>query len=427
MRCLSISAKSFALAVFVNHLAHSSHLHLERHIMSMEINQSPVFNHVASPDVETNPKATDAASQQGAQMQDIAAAPADGTPVTRSSSLPLDSAIPANIAIQLRQPPASNAQSDSSPNGMGSVSSAPNDTATDIDGSGPSAYTVQPGDSLWKIAAKLLGDGSRWPEIVDLNPELQSNPDLIHPGDVLLIPSTTSPASDSELYNTSGPNPNQPSLSDIHQATGSQGCGDCFFLASLGALVQADPNAVQNMIKDNGDGTYTVTFYQKNQDGEYTQNPITVSADEVAQFYNKENTPTDPNNDGAKIIWPAVMEAAYAKMNPQICDGGMHSSAMEALTGHDTQTYKPIEAGELNNLQSQFDSGQLITMGYAQSGNSQYNVYAHHAYTVTNVYVNPDNGKTYVTLNNPWGTDQPRDIPLEDLPNVFGGITVGTP
>lgn len=49
-------------------------------------------------------------------------------------------------------------------------------------------YTVQGGDCLWKIAKKVLGDGSRWPEIYNLNTDKISNPDLIYPGQVLTLP-----------------------------------------------------------------------------------------------------------------------------------------------------------------------------------------------------------------------------------------------
>lgn len=49
-----------------------------------------------------------------------------------------------------------------------------------------STYIVQSGDSLWAIAQKTLGDGSRYNEIKQLN-HMKSN--MIHPGDVLLIPS----------------------------------------------------------------------------------------------------------------------------------------------------------------------------------------------------------------------------------------------
>lgn len=41
---------------------------------------------------------------------------------------------------------------------------------------------VEPGDSLWQIAARLVGDGHRYPEIVEANLGMIKNPDLIYPG-----------------------------------------------------------------------------------------------------------------------------------------------------------------------------------------------------------------------------------------------------
>ena len=49
-------------------------------------------------------------------------------------------------------------------------------------------HTVKSGDCLWNIAKKQLGDGSRWKEIHDLNRDKISNPNLIHPGLVLVMP-----------------------------------------------------------------------------------------------------------------------------------------------------------------------------------------------------------------------------------------------
>lgn len=50
-------------------------------------------------------------------------------------------------------------------------------------------YTVKPGDSLSAIALQYLHDGNRWPEIYHLNEQVVGpNPDLIHPGQVLVLP-----------------------------------------------------------------------------------------------------------------------------------------------------------------------------------------------------------------------------------------------
>jgi nucleoid-associated protein YgaU len=46
-------------------------------------------------------------------------------------------------------------------------------------------YTVQPGDSLSKIASRW---NSNWKQIWDANRDTLKNPDLIHPGQVLKIP-----------------------------------------------------------------------------------------------------------------------------------------------------------------------------------------------------------------------------------------------
>lgn len=60
-------------------------------------------------------------------------------------------------------------------------------------------YTVRRGDSLWKIADRLLGDGARFPEIIELNTALlNGRPDFITPGTVLTVPNETSrPGADS--------------------------------------------------------------------------------------------------------------------------------------------------------------------------------------------------------------------------------------
>ncbi|MCS7479464.1 LysM peptidoglycan-binding domain-containing protein [Umezawaea endophytica] len=47
-------------------------------------------------------------------------------------------------------------------------------------------WTVDPGDTLWAIAEKAYGDGNQYQRIADANG--LDNPDLIQPGQVLVIP-----------------------------------------------------------------------------------------------------------------------------------------------------------------------------------------------------------------------------------------------
>lgn len=49
-------------------------------------------------------------------------------------------------------------------------------------------HTVEKGDTLWAIAEKTLGNGSRYTEIFEANRPMLSDPDKIYPGQVLRIP-----------------------------------------------------------------------------------------------------------------------------------------------------------------------------------------------------------------------------------------------
>ncbi|MBK8471917.1 MAG: peptidoglycan-binding protein LysM [Sphingobacteriales bacterium] len=49
-------------------------------------------------------------------------------------------------------------------------------------------YTVQKGDTLWKIATEMYGDGTRHKDIFEANRPMLKSPDAIYPDQVLRIP-----------------------------------------------------------------------------------------------------------------------------------------------------------------------------------------------------------------------------------------------
>lgn len=60
--------------------------------------------------------------------------------------------------------------------------------AAEVSAAIPASYTVQQGQSLWSIAVDRLGSGERYEEILDLNPQLRTNPGRIMPGQELRLP-----------------------------------------------------------------------------------------------------------------------------------------------------------------------------------------------------------------------------------------------
>lgn len=74
---------------------------------------------------------------------------------------------------------------------------ATQDTPSESDGGGDASaaeaadvptYTVQSGDTLWKIAKEAYGSGGEYMKIFEANRDQLDNPDLIRPGQVLKIP-----------------------------------------------------------------------------------------------------------------------------------------------------------------------------------------------------------------------------------------------
>lgn len=49
-------------------------------------------------------------------------------------------------------------------------------------------YTIESGDTLWGIASKFLGNGSKYPEIFEANREVIEDPDKIFVGQKIRIP-----------------------------------------------------------------------------------------------------------------------------------------------------------------------------------------------------------------------------------------------
>lgn len=131
-------------------------------------------------------------------------------------------------------------------------------------------YTVQRGDSLWKIAREQMGSGLRWGELYEANRDTIRNPSLIYAGQTLHIPenstdyeeeiSMTNTEKALALINTfaTGDTDTAARLLDEHyiQHNLAYGTGEAAFLGSVEYLASAPVRTTVRNIRAFADGDY---------------------------------------------------------------------------------------------------------------------------------------------------------------------------
>lgn len=232
----------------------------------------------------------------------------------------------------------------------------------------------------------------------------------------------------------------------VHPSDVKQGAiSDCFFVAALSAVVQShpDPDAfLRDIIKDNGDGTYTVTFFDRDADGSTSKREVTVNSD----FYERSAW-SDTKGEEKSERWQAVVERAYVKAygTSGTIKEGNPGVAMEQLTGlagtwfplgekpalpPSLAQYAPpapkLSIELLAQLNAQGYATTLLTFdkGSAGTNHPAYNedrhpysqqIRAHHTYYVTKV----DVASNTVTVRNPWDQKDNIVVPYDQLDKVF--------
>jgi hypothetical protein len=87
--------------------------------------------------------------------------------------------------------------------------------------------------------------------------------------------------------------------------------GDCFFIASMAAVANANPQAISEAITyDKASGKYTVRFYEEGRGG--SMKPVYITVDAYLPTSGARNDPAFAGDPG-QPLWPAIMEKAYAQ------------------------------------------------------------------------------------------------------------------
>lgn len=230
--------------------------------------------------------------------------------------------------------------------------------------------------------------------------------------------------------------PRTPSHLDEYQGM----LGDCYLISALGTLADSNPTAIQNMIINNGDGTYTVRFYTGSYgisgwpnggicagftSGVGTADYITVdsmlatSSTGMLAYANYGASCTNSANS----LWIPLIEKAYAQWNETGKEGRDGTNAFASIQGGwmatvDAQVlgYNAIDYIMTTTSKqvavSALTAHKAVTIGtLSWSAPTNLGLYANHAYAITAYNASTDT----FTLYNPWGSNQPGQLTWAQL------------
>jgi hypothetical protein len=216
--------------------------------------------------------------------------------------------------------------------------------------------------------------------------------------------------------------------------------GDCYLLASLGAIAVQSPETIRRMIVDNKDGTYTVRFPTGNPLRPYTE--VSVKPDFPS---NDGSNPLyagygDLDAAGKPEIWVALIEKAYAQMTwsgeYSSINGGQAGNTLTHLLGGTSRSFRPEEMS-INEVADYFESGNALVvdtpqdnvwMQFKKQTDPRYQrreLIPAHSYYVTKV----DRANGTISLRNPWGwkTTPETVVTMAEFQDLFGRVHVAQP
>lgn len=224
-----------------------------------------------------------------------------------------------------------------------------------------------------------------------------------------------------------------PVLDDAQQGT----LGDCYFLSSLVSIANANPTAVKDMILPNGDGTYTVRFYNNGVPDYVTVNnelPVLSQAEGTfpagTVLFDGMWTITDTTS-ASNVLWLPLLEKAYAQWNEvgneghgyddegtfvdginaywAVAGGWMQPVYDQVLgAGDDSQAYTLPGLNEVASLPIVSQSivqqalANNMVVGVGTIGTDDSLLYGGHAYSLCY-----DATTGLYELHNPWGNAPP--------------------
>ncbi len=239
--------------------------------------------------------------------------------------------------------------------------------------------------------------------------------------------------------------PHTPSHADEYQG----GLGDCYLISALGTLADSNPAAIQNMIVDNGDGTFTVRFYTGTygiggyfSDGGisagFTNNTGTADYVTVDRMLPTTSTGVLAYADSganyantANSLWIPLIEKAYAQWNQTGKEGRDGQNAYASIQGGWMATVNAQALGHnatdyiMTTTNQQIAVNALaakaaVTIGTNSWSGTVNGLYSSHAYAI----VGYSTSTQTFTLYNPWGSNQPGQLTWSQLQATCSQLVV---
>lgn len=196
---------------------------------------------------------------------------------------------------------------------------------------------------------------------------------------------------------------------------------NCYFAGAMSAVAHTDPQAIENMVKQNADGTYTVTFKERDYRGRVQEKKVTVDGDLFVRSAGGSplyGSSTGTTEHGKMEMWYPIVEKAYAALHDNSYDkvgnGGFAGKVMEAVLGTPS-SYVAINDANKDRVYQQLAEAQekgwpatASTYGKDSPEAERYageRLYPWHVYTILGV--EEADGKKYVNIRNPWGNTEP--------------------
>lgn len=185
--------------------------------------------------------------------------------------------------------------------------------------------------------------------------------------------------------------------------------GDCYFLSSVAAVAADDPAALTKALTDNGNGTYTVRFFEKSHG---QAKPVFVTVDGQLPLADGQ-APDYASGSNPKELWAPIFEKAYAKWKggyENIGEGGQAGDALYALTGTSSSYVEDLHHANPDatwrRMLAATAAKQPMVAGTDAQNDQPIKYEAQglvddHAYTVLSAQ--EEHGERTVTLRNPWG------------------------